>query len=99
MPKCQCGFNFAKGRLDGRRIEAFAVVRDDDWLNLMSKEKSIRAQKDSDKKLSLIYASSKLVGNLMRCPECGLWILMKPKAHRLIRLKPSSCRTSPSAGI
>jgi hypothetical protein len=90
MPICECGFNFAKAHLKKQRIESYAAVRNRDWLKLMRKERAILSERDSDKRLSMICAAGDWVGNLMRCPKCGNWMLLKPqqgKASPVVLLK------------
>jgi len=92
MPICECGFNFAKASLKSQRIESYAAVRNCDWMKLMRKERAILSERDSDKRLSMICAVSDWVGNLMRCPKCGCWLLIKPqqgKASRAMLFKPA----------
>jgi hypothetical protein len=91
MPICECGFNFAKAHLKRQRIESYAVVHNSDWLKLMRKERAILLERDSDKRLSMICAAADWVGNLMRCPKRGTWILLRPqhgKASPVVMLEP-----------
>jgi DNA-directed RNA polymerase subunit RPC12/RpoP len=82
MPLCECGFNFAKARVKGRRLESYAAVRDRDWLKLMRKESAILSERKADKRLAMIGDASRWVGNLMRCPKCGSWLFLKPAAGK-----------------
>ena len=92
MPICECGFNFAKARLKGRRIESYAAIRNRDYLKVMRKERVIFSEHKADRRLALIADAAEWVGNLMRCPDCGAWIFLKPqhgRASPIILLKPA----------
>jgi len=92
MPICDCGFNFAKAHLKGRRLESYAAVRHRDWVKVMRKERAILSERRSAKRLALIGDAAQSVGSLMRCPECGVWLLVKPrqgKASPIVLLKPA----------
>lgn len=92
MPVCECGFSFAAAHLQGLHIESYAVVRNRDWLKLMRKERAVLAERKSDKRLALIGDAAQWVGNLMCCPECGAWLLLKPQEGQpspIVLLKPA----------
>ncbi len=92
MPTCNCGFSFTKAHLKGRRIESYATIRDCDYLKVMRKERAIFSEPKPHKRLALIGDAAQWVGNLMRCPECGAWLFLKPqqgKTSPTILLKPA----------
>jgi hypothetical protein len=101
MPTCSCGFSFTKGHLKGRRIESYATIRDRDYLKVMRKERVIFSERKPDKRLALIGDVAQWVGNLMRCPQCGAWLFLKPqqgKASPVILLKPAPFTQGRSTG-
>ena len=61
-----------------RRLETYAVIAQRDYMKVMRKEKRILSERNPGKRLALIADASQWVGDLMRCPECGLWFFMKP---------------------
>ena len=92
MPICECGFDFAKARKKGQRIESYAAVRDREWLKLMRRERAILSERSAGKRLSMICRAADGVGSLMRCPRCGAWLFLKPqpgKATPAVLLKPA----------
>ncbi len=82
MSECGCGFDFAKALLKGRRLESYAVIRDSDYESVMRKECAILSKKKLQEELELIAEAATWVGSLMRCPECGGWLLLKPQRGR-----------------
>ena len=79
MATCECGFSFAQAVLDGRDIESYAVVHDEDYQRVIDDELGIRSEADEDRKLALIAEGSTRVGSLHVCPECGALVLSKPQ--------------------
>jgi hypothetical protein len=101
MPICECGFNWAKARLEGRDLESFAVIRDRDYRRVVKKEFAILSEKDKEKKGKLLFNASQWVGSLMHCPECGAWMFLPPEKrselHEFILLKPATDQMPDSA--
>ena len=81
MASCECGFNFAQALLDGRDIESYAVVHDEDYERVIDDELAIRSETDEERKLALIAEGSTRVGSLHVCPECGALVLLKPERN------------------
>lgn len=79
MPMCECGFDYAKARLEGREMESYAVIHDADYRRVVRKELAVLEEQDKEKKARLIANASQWVGSLMRCPECGAWMLLAPE--------------------
>ena len=79
MATCECGFSFAQAMLDGRHIESYAVVHDEDYEGVIDDELAIRSEVDEERKLALIAVGSTRVGTLYVCPECGALLLLKPQ--------------------
>ncbi len=79
MATCECGFNFVRAALDGREIESYAVVHDEDYQRMIDDELAIRSEADEERKLTLIAEGSTRVGALHVCPECGALVLLKPQ--------------------
>jgi hypothetical protein len=79
MPICECGFNYFKARLEGRDIESYAVIHDKDYRRVINKELAYRSEKDKEKKGKLLFNTSRWVGSLVHCPECGAWMLSLPE--------------------
>lgn len=94
MPKCECGFNYAKARLDGRDLESYAVIRDKDYRRVVKKELEYLSERDKEKKGRLLFSTSRWVGSLKQCPECGTWMFLPPekrsKEHDFTWLRPAS---------
>jgi hypothetical protein len=78
MPRCDCGFDFARARLTGRKVESYALISDDNYRAVVRKEIAILEEKKPQKRLALIAKAASSVGSLLRCPECGAWLLSKP---------------------
>lgn len=80
--------------LDGRIIESYAVVDNEDYQRVIEDELAIRSEVDKERKLALIAKGSKRVGSLHVCPECGAMVLSKPQGSSTNRgftmLRPSS---------
>jgi hypothetical protein len=79
MATCECGINFVQAALDGREIESYAVVHDEDYQRVIGDELAIRSEADEERRLALIAEVSTRVGSLHVCPECGALILSKPQ--------------------
>ena len=93
MPTCNCGFSFTKAHVKGRRIESYATICDRDYLQVMRKERAIFSECEPAKRLALIGDAAQWVGNLLRCPECGAWLFLKPQqggTSPIILLKPTA---------
>jgi len=79
MPHCDCGFDFTRARLKGRRMESYAVISDKHYRTVMRKESAVLLEKNPERRLTLIGNVVAWVGSLMRCPACGAWLLAKPQ--------------------
>lgn len=79
MATCECGFSFLHATLDGRGIESYAVVDNEDYQRVIDDELAIRLEVDEERKLALIAEGSKRVGSLYVCPECGAMVFSKPQ--------------------
>jgi hypothetical protein len=64
--------------MDGRKLESYAVIHDDDYLEVAEEEAAIRAETEEAKRLERIAETSTRVGTLIVCPECGNLLLSKP---------------------
>ncbi len=97
MPMCECGFDYAKARLEGREVESYAVIHDDDYRRVVRKELAILEEQDKEKKARLIAHASQWVGSLMRCPECGACMFLPPgkncEEHEFVLLRASDSLT------
>jgi hypothetical protein len=78
MPTCPCGFDFVKARLKDREFESYAVIHDEDYLEVIQEEVATHREPDETKRLERIAETSTRVGTLMVCPECGALLLSKP---------------------
>ncbi len=78
MPRCDCGFNLAQAHLKGRKLESYAVISDDEYQGVVREEKAVLEEKNPKKRWALIGKTALSVGSLVRCPECGAWILARP---------------------
>ena len=79
MPRCDCGFDFVRARLTGRKLESYALISDDNYRAVIRKETAILKEKEPQKKLALIGKAAASVGSLVRCPKCSAWLLSKPR--------------------
>ncbi len=78
-PKCKCGFDFAKARVNGHRLESYAVIRDREYQTVLRKECVILSEKDAQRKMALIGQAAEGIGSLVLCPECGAWLFTQPR--------------------
>lgn len=78
MPRCDCGFDLARARLTARRVESYALISEDNYGAVLRKENAILEETNPRKRLALIGKAASAIGNLVRCPECGAWLLAKP---------------------
>jgi hypothetical protein len=93
MPKCECGFDFAKAPLAGRRVESYATIRDRDFEKVIRKEQAVLSEGEPERKAALIADVAKSVGSLMKCPACGTWLFLRPgqvNGGRTLLLKSAS---------
>lgn len=92
MPVCECGFNYAKARLEGREVDSYAVIHDADYRRVVKKELANLSEKDKERQGRLLANASQWVGSLTLCPDCGAWMLLPPykrsKEHQFILLNP-----------
>jgi hypothetical protein len=65
--------------LTGRAVESYAVIRDRDYMKVIRKECKILSEKKKLRRHALIANAATWVGSLMRCPDCGAWLLMTPQ--------------------
>jgi DNA-directed RNA polymerase subunit RPC12/RpoP len=79
--RCECGYNFAKGHIDGSLRESYALIHSDDYLRVMKKEHLLTLESRRKRRLKMIAESSEWVGSLMECPECGIFLLVKPQRN------------------
>lgn len=77
--KCACGYNFAKGHIDGSLRESYAVIHSDDYLRVVEKEHVLTLESRRKRRLKMLAESAAWVGSLMECPECGAFLLVKPQ--------------------
>jgi len=82
MSRCECGFDFAKARLEGRRLQSYALMPDKGYRSAIRREYEIAIEKKAVRKLDLIAKASWSIGSLTRCPECGAWLLDEPLQGR-----------------
>lgn len=82
MATCECGFRFAQAMVDGREIESYAVVHDEDYQRVIDDELAIRSEADEERKLALVAEGATRIGSLHFCPECGALVLLKPQRRR-----------------
>jgi hypothetical protein len=94
MPRCECGFDFAKSRLKGRQLQSYVLIPDKDYRSAIRREYAIVIEKDAGRKLALIAKASCSIGSLTRCPECGAWFLKEPLQG--VRGDPAVLRKSAS---
>jgi len=78
MPHCDCGFDFAKAHIKGRRLVSYALIPQKSYRAAIRREHAIIGEKNSDRKSILIAEASSFVGSLTRCPACGAWLLDEP---------------------
>jgi hypothetical protein len=81
MPICECGLNFAQAILDGREVESYAVIRDEDYQKVIAYESQTRSESDEEVISERIAEASIWVGTLQVCPECGTLSLSKPMRY------------------
>src|SRR6266850_5903175 len=104
MPHCDCGFDFAKARLKGRRLLAYALIPHRNYRAAIQRECQIVVEKNAERKHILMSNSSSSVGSLTRCPDCGAWLLDEPVQrgrveYTLLRKsKPAANETVQRAG-
>lgn len=79
MPICKCGFDVAKGRLDGVDIESFAVIPDGSYEEIIESEAATIAEQDEFRKLERIAEGVKRVGTIQVCPACGILCFSRPQ--------------------
>ncbi len=78
---CRCGYDFAKSIMScNGPCESYAVIRNFDYPAFLESEKAIAQQHDDTSLLDAIAQSSKYVGCLHECPECGRFLLVRPVA-------------------
>jgi hypothetical protein len=79
MPKCECGYNFAKGHGDGSLQESYAVIHRGNYLRVVQKEHVLMMESRRKRRLKMIAQSADWVGSLIACPKCGAFLLVKPQ--------------------
>lgn len=79
MPRCDCGFDFVKARIKGRRLQSYALIPQESYRAAIRREHAIVVEKNAEKKHRMIAKASRFVGSLTRCPRCGGWLLDEPK--------------------
>lgn len=79
MPHCDCGFDFAKAHIKKRRLVAYALIPDKSYRAAIRREYAIISEKNAEREQRMIARASSLIGSLMQCPRCGLWLLHEPK--------------------
>src|SRR5882672_9569081 len=78
MPHCDCGFDFVKARIKGRRLASYALIPQKNYSVAIRREYAIVVEKNAERKHTLIANASSLIGSLTRCPDCGAWLLDEP---------------------
>ena len=84
--KCLCGFVYSKEILrrlqeDLPSLEAYGIVRNEEWEDVMKLEHDILDAQDEEK-LNRIGVASRHVGSIYTCPECGLLMISWPISDR-----------------
>jgi hypothetical protein len=78
MPHCNCGFDFAKAGRKRQPLVSYALIPDDGYEAAIRREHVIVVEKDPVKKSKMIAQAARSVGSLMKCPDCGAWLLTQP---------------------
>ncbi len=95
MPRCDCGFNFAKTRAGGGSLTSYVLLPEKDYRAAVRREHAIVVANEQDKKSRLIAKAAPKVGSLTRCPKCGAWLLTQPlkrgrSPYAILRKQPTS---------
>lgn len=76
---CECGYAFSyTTSIRRRQFESFAVIRDKDYQRFLKLEQKVLEAPGQETFLRAVGKSSKYVGSLIECPECGRLLLIKP---------------------
>lgn len=92
--RCLCGHNFAREILANMADESrptprsYAVVRDADWLTMLSAEAKVAQAEGEQAKLAALAESAQWVGVLMECPGCGRLGLSHPESDEVRFYRP-----------
>jgi hypothetical protein len=78
MTRCECGFDFFRARLRGRKLESYALISERDYRAVIRRECAILRERKPEKRLALIAKAAGSFGSLVRCPRCGAWLLARP---------------------
>jgi hypothetical protein len=81
MPNCDCGFDFVKARIKGRRLASYALIPHKNYRAAIRREHTIVIEKNAERKHTMIANASSSVESVTRCPDCGAWLLDEPM-HR-----------------
>src|SRR5258705_121813 len=74
MPNCECGFDFVKARIKGRRLASYALIPHKNYRATIRREHAIVIEKNAERKHTMIANASSSVGSVTRCPDCGAWL-------------------------
>ena len=76
---CKCGYVFSNTpSIRARKFESFAVVNNRSYQRFLKAEVVVLGAADGIAKLLAIGRSSKLIGSLLECPDCGRFVLYLP---------------------
>jgi len=104
MPRCACGFDFARARLEGRKLTSYTLIPHKNYRATIRREYKILGEKWEGQKLKLIAGASASVGSLTQCPDCGAWLLDEPMQGRqseyvvLRRIRRAANKKAPRMG-
>lgn len=85
---CKCGYRFAEealAALEGKRsqeYESYLVVNDRDYRTFLKKEVAARQARGLARTKALLR-SARYAGQLLECPQCSRYLLIKPKTFEL----------------
>jgi len=78
-PRCKCGYVFAPVvPIRSRKFQSFAVVSDKDYQRFLRAESRMLRAAAGSAKLRATARSSKLVGSVLECPDCGRLLFATP---------------------
>jgi hypothetical protein len=76
---CKCGYIFSlPTTIRSRKFESFAVVSDKSYQRFLKAEVGVLRAADGIAKSRATVHSSKFVGSLLECPDCGRFLLTTP---------------------
>ena len=84
IAQCDCGYEFLAMSILTRKYRSFGIINDRDYQRFVKFEVRVAEASEPAGKLRAIAKSSKYIGSVLECPDCGRLLVNMPGEDRSV---------------